>query len=45
MNGKDLLGSLNGSDKTKLSEMIVSVFNNYNKKLKSIEMKNKDIKE
>ena len=48
MNGKDLLGSLSGADKTKLSEMIVNVFNDYNKKLKIIEMKNiknKDIKE
>jgi len=33
MNGKDLLGNLNGADKTKLSEMIVTVFNDYNKKL------------
>ena len=45
MNGKDLLGSLSGADKTKLSEMIVNVFNEYNKKLKITEMKNKDIKE
>ena len=45
MNGKDLLGSLSGADKTKLSEMIVNVFNEYNKKLKIKEMKNKDIKE
>lgn len=46
MNGKDLLGNLSGADKTKLSEMIVSVFNNYNKKLKKLEMKDiKDIKE
>ena len=45
MNGKDLLGSLSGTDKTKLSEMIVNVFNEYNKKLKILEMKNKDIKE
>ena len=43
MNGKDLLGNLSGADKTKLSEMIVSVFNDYNKKLKILEMK--DIKE
>ena len=43
--GKDLLGSLSGADKTKLSEMIVNVFNEYNKKLKIKEMKNKDIKE
>lgn len=40
MNGKDLLGNLSGADKTKLSEMIVTVFNDYNKKLKM-----KDIKE
>jgi len=40
MNGKDLLGSLSGADKTKLSEMIVNVFNEYNKKLKITEMKN-----
>ena len=33
MNGKDLLGNLSGADKTKLSEMIVTVFNDYNKKL------------
>lgn len=39
MNGKDLLGSLNGSDKIKLSEMIVNVFNEYNKKLKISEIK------
>ena len=48
MNGKDLLGSLSGANKTKLSEMIVNVFNEYNKKLKITEMKNiknKDIKE
>ena len=45
MNGKELLGSLSGADKTKLSEMIVNVFNEYNKKLKIKEMKNKDIKE
>jgi thioredoxin 1 len=45
MNGKDLLGSLSGADKTKLSEMIVNVFNEYNKKLKITIMKNKDIKE
>ena len=45
MNGKDLLGSLSGANKTKLSEMIINVFNEYNKKLKIKEMKNKDIKE
>ena len=45
MNGKELLGSLSGADKTKLSEMIVNVFNEYNKKLKIKEVKNKDIKE
>ena len=48
MNGKDLLGSLSGANKDKLSEMIVNVFNEYNKKLKITEMKNiknKDIKE
>ena len=45
MNGKDLLGSLSGANKDKLSEMIVNVFNDYNKKLKITIMKNKDIKE
>ena len=39
MNGKDLLDSLSGSDKTKLSEMIINVFNEYNKKLKITEIK------
>ena len=39
MNGKDLLGNLNGADKTKLSEMIVTVFNDYNKKLKKLDIK------
>ena len=39
MNGKDLLGNLSGADKTKLSEMIVTVFNDYNKKLKILDIK------
>ena len=39
MNGKDLLGNLSGADKTKLSEMIVTVFNDYNKKLKKLDIK------
>ena len=30
MNGKDLLSSLNGSNKTKLSEIIVETFNKFN---------------
>jgi thioredoxin 1 len=38
MNGKNLLGSLSGSDKDKLSEMIIKCFNDFNSK-------NKDIKE
>lgn len=32
MNGKDLLNSLNGSDKEKLSHMIVETFNTFNSK-------------
>ena len=32
MNGKNLLSSLNGSDKDKLSEMIIETFNKYNNK-------------
>ena len=30
MNGKDLLSSLNGANKTKLSEIIVETFNKFN---------------
>jgi len=32
MNGRDLLNSLNGSDKEKLSQMIVETFNTFNSK-------------
>ena len=38
MNGKKLLGSLSGSNKNELSEMIIKCFNDFN-------LKNKDIKE
>jgi len=43
MNGKDLLGNLNGADKTKLSEMIVTVFNDYNKKLNKNNSNNSNV--
>ena len=43
MNGKDLLGNLNGADKTKLSEMIVTVFNDYNKKLNKNNSNNNNV--